>query len=127
MDRRNAVLVSAGYAEYGPLGDDAAGGAMYCGILFDLNQATISLESQPRIAELVRLLAATPEMEVLIVGCAEDGRGGFERQKSLCERRVLAVANVLVASGIAAARLTPVTNVVMPEPGRSHRLMKAGR
>jgi outer membrane protein OmpA-like peptidoglycan-associated protein len=113
--QRNAVLVSAGYAGKLPDGDPADG-AMYYGIAFDRGSAQIKPQAQPELARLVSVLTAAPEMEVLIVGSADDGRGGVKRQQSLCEQRVLAVADVLVASGVSVERLTPM---VMPEPGAS--------
>jgi outer membrane protein OmpA-like peptidoglycan-associated protein len=77
------------------------------GIYFDFDKADIKAESQPQIAELGALLKDNPKLEVLIVGHT-DGKGAFDYNLSLSQRRAQSVADVLVAGhGVDRARLTP--------------------
>ena len=77
------------------------------GIYFDFDKAEIKPESEPQIAQLAALLKENPKLKVLIVGHT-DGKGAFDYNLSLSQRRAQAVADTLVsAHGIARDRLTP--------------------
>jgi outer membrane protein OmpA-like peptidoglycan-associated protein len=77
------------------------------GIYFDFDKADIKPESQPQIDQLAALLKNNPKLEILIVGHT-DGKGAFDYNLSLSQRRAQAVSGALVAAhGIAAKRLTP--------------------
>lgn len=77
------------------------------GITFEFDSAEITAASADQIAELGRLLGDTPDLAVLIVGHT-DGKGGFDYNLSLSQRRAQAVVDRLAAAhGIAAARMTP--------------------
>jgi outer membrane protein OmpA-like peptidoglycan-associated protein len=77
------------------------------GIYFDFDKAEIKPESEPQIVQLAALLKENPKLKVLIVGHT-DGKGAFDYNLSLSQRRAQAVADTLVsAHGIARDRLTP--------------------
>ena len=77
------------------------------GILFDFDSATITPDSQPQIEQLAALLSGNPQIEVLIVGHT-DGKGAFDYNLSLSQRRAQAVVEALASGyGIAASRLMP--------------------
>lgn len=77
------------------------------GIQFDFDKADIRAESQPQIAELGALLKGNPKLRVLIVGHT-DGKGAFDYNLSLSQRRAQAVADALTSGhGVERARLTP--------------------
>ncbi|TWT01686.1 OmpA family protein [Reyranella sp. CPCC 100927] len=76
------------------------------GILFDFDKADIKPESKPQIDQLGELLKKNPKLEVLIVGHT-DGQGAFDYNLTLSQRRAQAIVTALVATGIAANRLTP--------------------
>lgn len=77
------------------------------GIYFDFDQAEIKPESAPQIKQLAALLAGNPGMQLLIVGHT-DGKGAFDYNLSLSQRRAQAVVNTLVSEhGIDSHRLTP--------------------
>ncbi len=76
------------------------------GILFDFDKADILPGSKPQIDQLAQLLGADPALKVLIVGHT-DGKGAFDYNLSLSQRRAQAVVDALVAQGITADRLTP--------------------
>lgn len=86
----------------------AQGKVAIYGILFDFDAAEIRPESAPQLEQLAAMLAASPDLEVLIVGHT-DGQGTLDYNQLLSARRAEAVAGALVNHyGIAAARLTPV-------------------
>lgn len=77
------------------------------GIYFDFDKAEIQPDSEPQIAQLAALMEENPQLQVLIVGHT-DGKGAFDYNLSLSQRRAQAVADALVsAHGIARDRLTP--------------------
>ncbi|MCU0835529.1 MAG: OmpA family protein [Chromatiaceae bacterium] len=77
------------------------------GIYFDFDKAGIQPDSEPQIAQLAALMKENPQLQVLIVGHT-DGKGAFDYNLSLSQRRAQAVADALVsAHGIARDRLTP--------------------
>lgn len=77
------------------------------GIFFDFDKAVIKPESRSQIDQLGTLLKDNPKLEILIVGHT-DGKGAFDYNQSLSQRRAQAVSEALVSGhGIPAARLTP--------------------
>lgn len=93
--------------------------ALY-GILFDFDKDTIRPDSKPQLDEIAKLLADSPELEVLVVGHT-DSAGSLDYNADLSERRAASVVKALVdGHGIDAARLTPV-GVGMAAPVASNR------
>lgn len=77
------------------------------GIYFDFDKADIKAESKPQIDQLGALLADNPELDVLIVGHT-DGKGAFDYNLSLSQRRAKAVADAVAAGHrIAGDRMIP--------------------
>ncbi|WP_112309405.1 OmpA family protein [Pseudogemmobacter bohemicus] len=76
------------------------------GILFDFDSAEILPESKEQIDQLAAMLQDSATLQVLIVGHT-DGKGAFDYNLSLSQRRAQAVADALAAQGIAADRITP--------------------
>ena len=77
------------------------------GIYFDFDSATLQPESQPQIDQLGALMQANPALNVLIVGHT-DGRGAFDYNLSLSQRRAQSVVDAVVRGfGIPASRMTP--------------------
>jgi outer membrane protein OmpA-like peptidoglycan-associated protein len=90
------------------------------GIHFDLDEATMREDSRPQLQEIAKLLAAAPELEVLIVGHT-DSQGAIDYNLDLSKRRAVSVVEALTAEfGIDAARLTPV-GVGMAAPVATNR------
>ena len=76
------------------------------GIYFDFDKAEIKPESREQIEQLGALMKGNPKLDVLIVGHT-DGKGAFDYNLSLSQRRAQAVAQALASQyGIAAARVT---------------------
>ncbi len=116
MEQRMTV-VEAGEMER----DLAAQGrvAVY-GILFDFDKDTIRPESEAQLGEIASLLKESPGLRVFIVGHT-DGKGGYDYNLDLSERRARAVVKVLGAEyGVASERLTPV-GVGMVAPVATNR------
>jgi outer membrane protein OmpA-like peptidoglycan-associated protein len=63
--------------------------------------------SQATVSELATLLKTYPQMQVLLVGFANDAQGGFTN-KSLSFKRVNAIKQQLVSSGINFMRIDAV-------------------
>lgn len=77
------------------------------GIYFDTNKADLKPESEPALAEIVKMLAADANLKVYVVGHT-DNVGQFAHNIKLSQDRAASVVNALVSRhGIAAARLTP--------------------
>jgi flagellar motor protein MotB len=99
--------------------------ALY-GILFDHDKATIKPESESALAEIAKLLAARPDLNVYVVGHT-DLSGGLEYNLRLSTSRAESVVAALVEGhGIAASRLMahgvgPLVPVATNEadPGRA--------
>jgi OOP family OmpA-OmpF porin len=76
-------------------------------VYFDFAQATLKPESAEALAEMARLLADNPALQVYIVGHT-DNVGSYEANLELSRRRAEAVAGALVAQhGIDPARVVP--------------------
>lgn len=81
--------------------------ALY-GIQFDFNSASIRHESEATVDEIAKLLAARPDLKVLVVGHT-DTVGTFEFNRKLSTARAESVVKHLVsAHGISGSRLFPV-------------------
>jgi outer membrane protein OmpA-like peptidoglycan-associated protein len=77
------------------------------GILFDFDAANIKPESKPQLDELAAMLAASPELQVLVVGHT-DGKGALDYNQLLSAQRAEAVVAALAGDyGVAGDRLTP--------------------
>ena len=94
----DAAAMAEGIAEEGRI-------ALY-GILFETNSARALPASRPAMEEIAKLLAAQPDLRVLIVGHT-DSQGSLDYNMDLSQRRAEAVVTALTAEfGIAPARLT---------------------
>ena len=74
------------------------------GIYFDTGSATIKPESEPALAEVVKLLSGSPELKVYVVGHT-DNVGTLESNLKLSADRAASVVKTLAARGVAASRL----------------------
>lgn len=81
--------------------------ALY-GIYFDFNKADVKPESDPTLDEMAKLLKASADLKLLVVGHT-DNVGSHSSNMDLSQRRAVAVVNVLATRyAIARQRLTPV-------------------
>lgn len=77
------------------------------GILFDVNKADLKPGSAPALAEIAKLLKASPALSIYVVGHT-DGAGGLEANLDLSRRRADAVVKELIdRHAVAAKRLSP--------------------
>lgn len=81
-----------------------SGRAVVPGIFFDTGKATIKAESEPALAQIVKLLTAEPKLKVYVVGHT-DNVGALEANQKLSKDRAESVARALVGKGVAAGRL----------------------
>lgn len=80
--------------------------ALY-GIYFDTGSADIQPASKPTLDEIAKLLAAQPDLKLLIVGHTDD-RGGFDYNIDLSRRRAESVVRALTGDyAVAPGRLKP--------------------
>lgn len=85
----------------------ATGRVAVYGIYFDTNKADLKPESDPALAEIVKMLKADANLKVYVVGHT-DNVGQFAHNVKLSKDRASSVVTALVSKhGIAAARLTP--------------------
>ncbi len=82
----------------------AAGRTVVPGIYFDTGSAAIKPESEPAIAQMVKLLQANPPLKVFIVGHT-DTVGPVDVNLKLSADRAASLVQALVAKGISASRL----------------------
>ncbi len=102
MEQRMVVL-EAGEMEKSIARDGRV--AIY-GILFDFDKADIKAESKEQIDQLGALLKKSGDLQVIIVGHT-DGKGAFDYNLSLSQRRAQAVVSALSsAHGIKPNRMT---------------------
>lgn len=95
----NADTLASGIKETGRV-------AVY-GIYFDTNKADLKTESEPALAEIVKMLKADGGLKVYVVGHT-DNVGHFANNVKLSQDRATSVIAALVSKhGIAASRLTP--------------------
>ncbi|HTF99711.1 MAG TPA: OmpA family protein [Nitrospirota bacterium] len=85
---------------------NATGKAAVYGIYFDTGKSEIKPQSEPAIAQIVKLLKNDPALKLYVVGHT-DNVGAFDSNIKLSQSRAAAVVNALTKNGIAAARLTP--------------------
>ena len=74
------------------------------GIYFDTASATIKPESEPALAQMVKLLDGSPALKVYVVGHT-DSVGSLESNLKLSSDRATSVVKAIAARGIAASRL----------------------
>lgn len=104
---RETRMVTVGATEMAKAITSTGRVALY-GIQFDFNKADVKPESDPTLAEMGKLLKASPTMKLLVVGHT-DNVGGFASNLELSQRRATAVVAALATRfGIAKDRLTPV-------------------
>jgi len=82
----------------------ATGRTVIPGIYFDTGSAVIKPESDPALAEMVKLLNANATMRAFVVGHT-DNVGALEMNLKLSADRAAAVVKALVGRGIPAVRL----------------------
>jgi len=83
------------------------GKAAVYGIYFDTGKAEIKPESEPALAEIVKLLKTDTKLKLYVVGHT-DNVGAFDYNINLSKDRAAAVVKALVGKyGIASSRLTP--------------------
>ncbi len=93
----DAAALKAGIAAEGKV-------AVY-GIYFDSGKAVVLPESEPTLAQIVKLLKDTPKLNLYVVGHT-DGTGVIDTNVKLANDRAAAVVKALIGKGIAATRLT---------------------
>lgn len=74
------------------------------GIYFDTDKATLRPESEGTLRQVLGVLEVEPALRLVIAGHT-DSEGGDDYNRSLSERRAVAVVGWLVGEGIDAARL----------------------
>ena len=82
----------------------AAGKTIVYGIYFDTGSAVIKPESEPAIAEMVKLLKSTPTLKAFVVGHT-DNAGTLEINLKLSADRADSLVKALVGRGIEVTRL----------------------
>jgi OOP family OmpA-OmpF porin len=82
----------------------AAGKTIIYGIYFDTGSAVIKPESEPALAQMTKLLNATPTLKAFVVGHT-DNVGTLDTNLKLSVDRADALVKALVSRGISAARL----------------------
>jgi len=82
----------------------SAGKTIIYGIYFDTGSAVIKSQSDPALAEMVKLLKGSPSLKAFIVGHT-DTAGTLETNLKLSADRAEALVKALVGRGIAATRL----------------------
>lgn len=116
------VLVEAGELQRGL---DAQGRVALYGLYFDTDKADMRADSQPQLAEIAKLLQASAQLQVLVVGHT-DAQGALDYNRDLSQRRAQSIVEALVSQhGIARQRLSAV-GVGMAAPVASNR-DEAGR
>lgn len=83
------------------------GKAVFYGIHFDTNSATIQSASQPQLTQMAEMLKSQQQIKVFIVGHT-DNVGGYAHNQGLSQRRAQSVVEALAAQGINKARLQAV-------------------
>lgn len=86
---------------------DTAGHVAIYGIHFDSDKDTLRAESDPTIAEIVKVLQANSGLSLYVVGHT-DGVGALAYNQDLSMRRAHTVVNALIAGGIGGDRLIPL-------------------
>jgi outer membrane protein OmpA-like peptidoglycan-associated protein len=103
MDSGLVTVDAAAMAE----GLEAEGRIALYNIFFGFDSAELQPDSDPALAEIARLLAGKPDLEVLVVGHT-DAEGALDYNLELSRKRAAAVVEALVGGhGVAPERLTP--------------------
>lgn len=84
----------------------STGKAAVYGIYFDTGRAVVKPESEPTLAEIVKLLKQDARLKLYVVGHTDD-TGALEANVKLSADRAAAVTAALAARGVDAARLKP--------------------
>lgn len=87
----------------------SAGHVEVPGILFDFNRAELKPESEPAIAEVVKLLQGDPAMRIWVVGHT-DSVGSADANLKLSAARAASVISALTSRGIDPKRRAPFGN-----------------
>ncbi len=74
-------------------------------VFFKINSSVIRQSEEAKIANLVAYLQKYPEAKVVLTGYADEATGNATINKSLSEKRALAVAKALKDKGIAVERI----------------------
>jgi outer membrane protein OmpA-like peptidoglycan-associated protein len=83
------------------------GKAAVYGIYFDTDKAEVKPDSKPSLVEIAKLLKASPQLKLYVVGHT-DNVGAFEHNVKLSSARAAAVVAALTSQyGVAGARLVP--------------------
>lgn len=77
-------------------------------LLFQINTPELLPESEPALETAIRFLRAFPSVTLLRIEAHSDRNGSRARNAELTRERALAVAQALIARGIACSRLLPV-------------------
>jgi len=99
---------------------DSQGKVAIYGILFDFDKDSLRAEAKPQLEEIAKLLKASPQLQVLVVGHT-DAKGALDYNRELSQRRAHAIVEALAgAHGIARSRLSAL-GVGMAAPVASNR------
>ncbi|MGH8354018.1 MAG: DUF4892 domain-containing protein [Pseudomonas sp.] len=99
---------------------DGTGKVALYGLPFDFDQDRLRANAQPQLEEIAKLLKASPQLQVLVVGHT-DAKGALDYNRELSQRRAHAIVEALAgAHGIARARLSAL-GVGMAAPVASNR------
>ena len=107
--RKNQVVVEKGPAIVAPLA-----------VFFPFDKATLTAKEKINLENVANVIKQNPGLKYSVSGYADKGTGTAEYNKKLATRRVNAVRDVLVKSGVDEAQLNlnPVgaTDTLFPEP-----------
>jgi peptidoglycan-associated lipoprotein len=78
-------------------------------VYFDYDRSTVKSSEVPKVQRVATYLKNQPSAYLRVEGNCDE-RGTEEYNRSLGERRALAVRELLIASGVAADRVTTLTN-----------------
>lgn len=123
MQGDQIAFIDAGQMQAGL---ESGGRVALYGIQFDFDKAEVKPESTRTLREIAKLLQAQPSLRLVVTGHT-DGRGAFDYNLNLSERRARAVVDVLTRThGVATERLLAFgAGMAAPlasnddEPGRS--------
>jgi len=85
---------------------NATGKAAVYDIFFDTGKADLKPDSEPALAEIVKLLNNDANLKLYVVGHT-DNVGQFDYNIKLSQQRAASVVQSLIGKGIVASRLTP--------------------